>query len=51
MADTVMVAPGERIDVLVEVTEAGTWAWHCHILNHAEGPDGMFGMVTAMVVQ
>jgi hypothetical protein len=27
------------------------WAWHCHILTHAEGPDGMFGMVTALIVE
>ena len=51
MADTVLVAPGERYDVLVRADELGTWAYHCHILSHAEGPDGMFGMVTAMVVQ
>jgi FtsP/CotA-like multicopper oxidase with cupredoxin domain len=51
MADTVMVAPGERYDVLVKATEAGAWAFHCHILTHAEGPDGMFGMVTALVVE
>ena len=49
--DTVLVAPGERIDVIVEASELGTWALHCHILTHAEGPDGMFGMVTALVVQ
>ncbi|HET6380416.1 MAG TPA: multicopper oxidase domain-containing protein [candidate division Zixibacteria bacterium] len=49
--DTVLVAPGERIDVLVEATEVGTWAFHCHILTHAEGPEGMFGMVTALIVQ
>jgi manganese oxidase len=49
--DTVLVAPGERIDVLVKATEPGTWAFHCHILSHAEGPDGMLGMVTAVVVQ
>ncbi len=48
--DTVLVAPGERIDVIVEATEVGTWAFHCHVLTHAEGPDGMFGMVTALVV-
>ena len=29
----------------------GTWVWHCHILNHVESTDGMFGMVTALVVQ
>ena len=49
--DTVLVAPGERIDVIVEATEVGTWAFHCHVLTHAEGPEGMFGMVTAMVVE
>ena len=49
--DTVLVAPGERIDTLVKATESGTWAFHCHILNHAESEDGMFGMVTAVVVQ
>ncbi|HYI46456.1 MAG TPA: multicopper oxidase domain-containing protein [Actinomycetota bacterium] len=49
--DTVLVAPGERVDVLVKATEPGTWAFHCHILTHAESEDGMFGMVTAVVVQ
>jgi len=49
--DTVLVAPGERIDVIVDATELGTWAFHCHILTHAEGPEGMFGMVTALIVQ
>ena len=49
--DTVLVAPGERVDVLVEATELGAWAFHCHILTHAEGPEGMFGMVTALIVE
>ncbi|HET7489926.1 MAG TPA: multicopper oxidase domain-containing protein [Acidimicrobiales bacterium] len=48
--DTVVVAPGERYTVLVHATELGTWAWHCHILPHAENDQGMFGMVTALVV-
>ncbi len=48
--DTVTVAPGERWDVIVDVTEAGLWAFHCHILTHAEGPNGMFGMVTVFIV-
>jgi FtsP/CotA-like multicopper oxidase with cupredoxin domain len=51
MEDTVLVAPGERVDVVVEATEPGMWAFHCHILNHAEGPDGMFGMVSAVIVR
>jgi FtsP/CotA-like multicopper oxidase with cupredoxin domain len=50
-ADTVMVAPGQRIDVLVRATEPGAWAWHCHVLNHAEVEQGMFGMVTAVTVE
>lgn len=50
-ADTIAVAPGERYTVLVHATELGTWAFHCHILNHAESEKGMFGMVTAFVVQ
>ena len=49
--DTVLVAPGERVDVLVRATESGTWAFHCHILNHAESESGMFGMVTAFIVE
>jgi len=51
MEDTVTVAPGERMTVLVHATEPGVWAWHCHILTHAERSDGMFGMVTALIVQ
>jgi FtsP/CotA-like multicopper oxidase with cupredoxin domain len=49
--DTVMVAPGQRVDVLVSATEPGAWAFHCHILSHAEGDHGMFGMVTAVIVE
>jgi FtsP/CotA-like multicopper oxidase with cupredoxin domain len=49
--DTVLVAPGERIDVLIEATEQGIWALHCHILTHVESDEGMFGMVTALIVQ
>ncbi|MCB0977750.1 MAG: copper oxidase, partial [Acidimicrobiales bacterium] len=33
--DTVNIAPGERIDTIAEVVEAGTWVFHCHILTHA----------------
>ena len=49
--DTLGVNPGERWDVLIDCTEPGAWAFHCHILQHAEGADGMYGMVTALVVQ
>jgi FtsP/CotA-like multicopper oxidase with cupredoxin domain len=50
-SDTVNVAPGERYTVIYKAEEPGVWAWHCHILNHAEGPTGMFGMVTALIVE
>jgi FtsP/CotA-like multicopper oxidase with cupredoxin domain len=49
--DTLGVNPGERWDVVVNCDEPGAWAFHCHILPHAEGPDGMYGMVTALIVQ
>ena len=48
--DTILIAPGERYTVLYKAEEVGTWAWHCHILDHAEGTTGMFGMVTALIV-
>src|SRR5689334_12317463 len=48
--DTLNVAPGERWDVIVHCTNPGTWAFHCHILPHAESDHGMFGMVTALIV-
>jgi len=49
--DTVHIEPGARIEAIVEATELGVWAFHCHVLSHAEGPTGMFGMVTALIVQ
>ena len=49
--DTILVAPGERYTVVYHFTDPGVWAWHCHILTHAEGPQGMFGMVTAIIVK
>ena len=48
--DTINVAPGERWDAIVLADEPGVWAFHCHILNHAEAATGMFGMVTALIV-
>jgi FtsP/CotA-like multicopper oxidase with cupredoxin domain len=49
--DTLTVAPGERWDVTVVCDQPGVWAFHCHILIHAESAQGMFGMVTAVIVQ
>jgi FtsP/CotA-like multicopper oxidase with cupredoxin domain len=48
--DTLGVNPGERFDAIVDCERVGVWALHCHILPHVEGLDGMFGMVTALVV-
>ncbi len=46
-----MVAPGERFDVMIRATNPGVWAFHCHILSHVEGEQGMFRMATALIVQ
>jgi len=49
-ADTVSVGPGERWDVNITTDRAGLWAFHCHILPHVEGAEGMFGMVNVLLV-
>lgn len=49
--DTLNVGPGERYTVIFRLESPGTWVWHCHILPHAEREDGMFGMVTALIVE
>ncbi len=51
MADTISVAPGERWTVAYTMLDPGVWAWHCHILTHAETPQGMKYMVTAVIVK
>lgn len=48
--DTLNIAPGERWDVIVNCNNPGVWAFHCHVLPHAESEHGMFGMVTALIV-
>jgi FtsP/CotA-like multicopper oxidase with cupredoxin domain/plastocyanin len=50
-ADTLLVSPGERYTVLIHADLPGIWVWHCHILSHAENDQGMFGMVTALIVK
>jgi FtsP/CotA-like multicopper oxidase with cupredoxin domain len=50
-ADTINVAPGERWTVVYTPKDVGVWAWHCHILTHAETPEGMRYMVTALIVK
>ena len=48
--DTLGVNPGERFDAVIKADRPGVWAFHCHILPHVEGPNGMFGMVTTLIV-
>jgi FtsP/CotA-like multicopper oxidase with cupredoxin domain len=48
--DTLGVDPGERYDATITADRLGVWAFHCHILPHVEGLDGMFGMVTTLIV-
>lgn len=50
-ADTLNIAPGERYDVIVTSLYTGVWAFHCHILTHAESPQGLHGMTTVWVVK
>lgn len=40
--NTVLLAPGQTIDVEVRMNAPGrgAWIWHCHILSHVMGPDG-----------
>ncbi len=53
ICDTLTIAPGERWDAIVVTDELGigAWAFHCHILTHAESEHGMFGMVSAFIVE
>jgi len=48
--DTLGVNPGERWDAVITAGHAGIWAFHCHILPHVEGTEGMFGMVNTLIV-
>jgi FtsP/CotA-like multicopper oxidase with cupredoxin domain len=41
--DTIMIAPGERFDLLMEANNPGVWMVHCHIENHADN-----GMMTVI---
>ncbi|HZP55977.1 MAG TPA: multicopper oxidase domain-containing protein [Dehalococcoidia bacterium] len=40
--NTVLVAPGQTVDVEVKMNAPGKGAWlfHCHVLTHIMGPDG-----------
>ncbi len=49
--DVLTVHPGERYDVLLDTSKPGTWAWHCHVLPHAEGEQGLYGLTTVVTVE
>ena len=49
--DTLWVSPGERYTALVKAEDPGKWAFHCHIVSHAESDEGLFGMVTVLIVE
>jgi FtsP/CotA-like multicopper oxidase with cupredoxin domain len=41
--DTVLMAPGERVEIAFVADNPGDWMFHCHILEHQLG--GMMGTV------
>ncbi|MEW6449112.1 MAG: multicopper oxidase family protein [Pseudomonadota bacterium] len=41
--DTVLMAPGERVEIAFVADNLGDWMFHCHILEHQQG--GMMGTV------
>ena len=43
-ADTVLIAPNERLEVAILADNLGKWMLHCHILEHQE--TGMMGYYT-----
>src|SRR5580692_3860570 len=48
--DTVLVAPGQRVDVAIDANATpGTWLIHCHVMDHIEDANGMpAGLITAI---
>lgn len=50
LCDNIDVPPGSRLDCIVTADEVGVWAFHCHILSHAENTTGFFGLTTVMMV-
>ena len=42
---TVIVPPGQTVSVILTADNVGTWAFHCHLMNHM-----LSGMMTDLVV-
>jgi FtsP/CotA-like multicopper oxidase with cupredoxin domain len=34
LIDTIGIGPGQRVDIILEADNPGTWPFHCHRLNH-----------------
>jgi FtsP/CotA-like multicopper oxidase with cupredoxin domain len=51
LCDTIDVPPGNRFDCIIQANEPGLWAFHCHVLSHAEYEGGFFGLVTVLAVE
>jgi FtsP/CotA-like multicopper oxidase with cupredoxin domain len=41
--DTVLMAPGERVEIAFVADNPGDWMFHCHILEHQQA--GMMGSI------
>jgi FtsP/CotA-like multicopper oxidase with cupredoxin domain len=41
--DTVLMSPGERVEIAFVADNPGDWMFHCHIFEHQQG--GMMGTV------
>jgi FtsP/CotA-like multicopper oxidase with cupredoxin domain len=47
--DTIIVPTGSTVEVLVDMSNPGTWMMHCHIAEHLGS--GMMGMFTVTPVE
>lgn len=49
LANTVDIAPGQTVDVVIRGDNPGTWTFHCHIISHVTNkgvyPGGMLTLV------
>lgn len=47
--DTVGIGPGQRVDIILEANNPGTWPFHCHRLDHVTNehiyPGGMLTFI------
>jgi FtsP/CotA-like multicopper oxidase with cupredoxin domain len=41
--DTVLLNPGERVDIAFVADNPGDWMFHCHVLEHQAG--GMMAVI------